>query len=554
MVIAMDASPAADTSPLADKPLDPRAVRHIGLDVGTTNTSLCYTTYNQGLGEFDLPKAARLGQDDAFLRSTLLLDNDGAPLAYGDDAYRHPAYHAARGVVHEEFKLGLGQDDRAAERLVTTLVTEAARKACRHLRIDSLAPEAVITNVGIPAEWARHEYHRAEAMMRAVDAAGLPNVGIVPEPVAAMLYHARVGDIVFDQHPQFWLVIDLGGGTTDVAVVETRPGPVPPVVRHTFGRTYGGRDFDQLLLEKVILPRVRPDRPPTPAEMPDLSRAARRFKEGFSLRMDEGHQRARIAVELDGRKQMIELTREAFESSQMAGPLIDRFARLLRQGFRDIGLPLGDIDRVILTGGSARWYFVGQTAERFFGRDICLRSPEPELTIAQGLALARTGFAMPIRAGAPPPPAPAPPPPRPDPATIELTSITDQPLDLAQCRQQATQTIRKMAALAGGVALVLSPIPGVSQIPLTSIEAKMVLNVATIYGYKLDERQLVAIVGGLLAGGTAAKIVVMETATFIPVIGTIVKTAVGGGAALGFGQLAIEYFEKRRRAEQGDGI
>jgi uncharacterized protein (DUF697 family) len=110
-----------------------------------------------------------------------------------------------------------------------------------------------------------------------------------------------------------------------------------------------------------------------------------------------------------------------------------------------------------------------------------------------------------------------------------------------------------MAALAGGVALVLSPIPGVSQIPLTSIEAKMVLSVASIYGYKLDERQLVAVVGGLLAGGTAVKIVVMETATFVPVIGTIVKTAVGGGAALAFGQLAIEYFEKRRRAEQGDG-
>ena len=548
----MDALPAVSTSALADKPLDPRAVRHIGLDVGTTNTSLCYTTYNHGLDEFDLPKAARLGHDDAFLRSTLLLGDDGAPLAYGDDAYRHPAYHGAQGAVHEEFKLGLGHGP-AAETLVTALVAEAARKAYRHLRIDSLAADAAVTNVGIPAEWACNEYHRAEAMMRAVDAAGLPNVGIVPEPVAAMLYHARVGDIVFDQHPQFWLVIDLGGGTTDVAVVETRPGPVPPIVRHTFGRTYGGRDFDQLLLEKVILPHVRPDQPPTPAEMPDLSRAARRFKEGFSLRMAEGHQRARLAVELDGRRQMIELTREAFESTQMAGPLIDRFGRLLRQGFRDIGLPLGDIDRVILTGGSARWYFVAQTAERFFGRDICLRSNEPELTIAQGLALARTGFAMPIRAGASPPPPPPPPPPRPDPATIELTSTTDQPLDLARCRREATQTIRKMAALAGGVALVLSPIPGVSQIPLTSIEAKMVLSVASIYGYKLDERQLVAVVGGLLAGGTAVKIVVMETATFVPVIGTIVKTAVGGGAALAFGQLAIEYFEKRRRAEQGDG-
>lgn len=551
-------APSFDPDAVAPEVLDPRAIRHIGIDVGTTNTSLCYTRYNPGRSEFDLPTAARLGDDNAFLRSALLLDANGAPLAYGDDVYRHPDYHRSADVAQEEFKLRLG-DDPIAEHLVALLVAEAARKACRHLQLDTFAPDKAVTNVGVPAEWARSHYHRAEAMMRAVDAAGLPNVGIVPEPVAAMLYHARAGDIVFDQHPQFWLVIDMGGGTTDVAVVETRPGPVPPVVRHTFGRIYGGRDFDHLFLEKVLLPRTYPAGvEPTQEAMPGLVRAARQFKERFADRLAQGHDRVRAGVDSAGRRQSIELTREEFESAAMAGPLIERFAHLLREGFRDVGLPLGDIDRVILTGGSARWYFVRQTADRFFGRNICLRSANPELTIAQGLALARTGFAMPMQATVASPLTSSPPLSPASPSTdadkIELTSVTTQPLDLQACRTEAKQTVIKMAALAGGVALVLSPIPGVSQIPLTSIEAKMVHSVATIYGYQLDERQLVAVVGALLAGGTVAKIAVMEMATFVPVVGTIVKTTVGGGAALAFGRLAIEYFEKRRRAEQGEAV
>lgn len=538
---------ALSSDPVAPPSLDARDVRHLGIDVGTTNTSLCYTGYNPGRDEFEPPKAARLGDESPFLRSTLLLDPGGAPLAYGDDVYRHPAYWTTPDAVRAEFKLQLG-DDPLAETLVAALVAEAARKACRHLQLDAFTPDDTITTVGVPAEWVRDEPHRVGAMLRAVAAAGLPNVSAVAEPFAAMLYHARQGDIVFDHHPQFWLVIDIGGGTTDAAIVETRPQGVPPAVRHTFGRTYGGRDFDRLLLEKVILPQLTGP-PPQAEEMPQLIRAARLFKERFADKMALGHSRARAGVEFGGQKQTIELTRDAFESPDLAGPLIARLAGLLREGFRHIGLPLGDIDRVILTGGSARWYFVRQTADRFFGRNVCLMSANPELTIAQGLALARTGFRMPVAAGGPPP-APPPPPAASDDGALELTSVVDQPLDLADCRAQATQTIYKMSALAGGVALILSPIPGVSQIPLTSIEAKMVHSVATIYGYKLDERQLVGVIGVLLAGGTAAKIVVMETATFIPVVGTVLKTAVGGGAALAFGKLAIEYFEKRRRAVQ----
>lgn len=525
---------------------DPKTIRHLGLDIGTTNTSLCYTSYTPSEGQFNVPTPTRFGDDD-FLHSAILLDDYDRPIAFGDEALRHPVYQAHPERLREEFKLGLG-DDPSAEQLVTQLAAEAARRACGHLQLDGFDEQHNQATVGVPAHWVLHEYHRVEAMMRAANAAGLPNVQAAPEPVAAMLFHTRLGQIVFQDHPQYWLVIDIGGGTTDLAVVETQPGGALPVVRHTYGRLYGGRDFDRIILDRLLLAGQDPQAL-APGERVERLTAARGFKERFSRRMAVGHDEYVELVFVGRRPLEVRLSRAAFESDEMAGPLITGFDRLLREAFLNAGLSHAAIDGVILTGGSARWYFVRRTANRFFGRDVCLISKEPELTIAQGLALARTGFAAPTRqavdrilAAAPPPI---------DAAAIALTSVADHQLDLADCRARAWQVVQQKALIAGGVALVLSPIPGISQVPLTSIEAKMVYDVAAIYGYKLDERQIVGVVGSLLAGGTVAKVAVMEAATFFPVVGSIVKTAVGGGAALSFGKLAIDYFEKRRRADPG---
>lgn len=527
---------------------DPQAIRHLGLDIGTTNTSLCYTSYSPGERQFDVPTATRFDDGD-FLRSTLLLGDAGQPIAFGDEAFRHPAYLRHPERLRQEFKLQLG-DDPDAEHLVAHLAAEAARRAGAHLQLDSFDEDTNQTTVGVPAHWVLHEYQRVEAMLRAVSAAGLPNVKATPEPVAAMLLHTRLGQIVFKDNAQFWLVIDIGGGTTDLAIVETQPGGALPVVRYTYGRLYGGRDFDRILLERLLL-GGRDVNALSPSEHLEFLTAARAFKESFSRRMALDHDEYVERVYIGGRPQEVRLSRAAFEAAEMAGPLIAGFDRLLREAFLRAGRSHAAIDGVILTGGSARWYFVRRTANRFFGRDVCLISNEPELTIAQGLALTRTGFSAPtgknlnrILATAPPPP--------PDPEAIELTSVADHQLDLVTCRARAWRVVQEKAVMAGGVALVLSPIPGISQVPLTSIEAKMVYDVALIYGYKLEERQLVAVVTSLLAGGTVAKIAVMEAATFFPVVGSIVKTAVGGGAALGFGKVAIDFFEKRRRSESGE--
>lgn len=542
--------------------IDPKRVRHLGLDVGTTNTSLCYTRFDRGAGRFDEPMAVKLGRHP-FLPSALLLDERGERLAAGEDVFHHPAYLEHPERVREEFKLRLGgggADGAEAEQCVRLLLEDVRGRAGDVLPPDEPA-DGVVTNVGVPAEWTRSQPARVEAMLRAVRAAGLPHVEATPEPVAAMYLHAHRGDIAFEDRTQSWLVIDIGGGTTDLAVVDTQPNGARPAIRHTFGQTFGGRDFDRLLLQKLVLERHWPgEHAPTPIERLKLIQFVRDFKQRFSDHLGRGQDRYSQRAPVKGVRNPVELTRQAFESAEMGAPLINEFAGMLARAFRQSDRSLRDIDRVILTGGSARWYFVREMADSYFGRSVCLVSPHPELTISQGLALARTGFEMPRRA---PAPAEAAAGPTSAPEALETTarakldalplaSISDQPLDLRRCHDEAEGCVKRWAATAGGVGTVLGFIPGISQIPLTGIEAKMVMDVARAYGYRLEERQLMTVVVGLLAGGTAAKIAVSEMLTFVPGVGWLLKGGVAITAAYGFGQIAIQYFEKRRRAEQGE--
>lgn len=532
-------------------------MRYIGVDFGTTNSSVCFTQYNPAREQFEDPQPVRFGSDP-LLRSLLLLDDRAEVLASGAAVYDHPGYLQHPERVHQEFKLRLGEDPEA-ERHTTLLCAQLRAGLERVLNLASLAKEGAFrTAIGAPAHWVSLETHRADRVCEAARAAGFPSVDIVAEPVAAMLYHAFLGDIRFEQRVQRWLVLDFGGGTTDLAIVETAPGGEQPRVLSTHGRPYGGKDFDQLLLEDYVVPRFWDGSPPDPLARLELLVWVRQFKEQFSERVNRGQTEYSARAAMDGLSGRVRLTREEFESDALAGPLIDRFAGILRDGFVRSGLALQDIDRAILTGGSARWYFVREAIESFFQRHRVIMSANPELTIAKGLALALTGFKVPELA--------------PEdgsrlPAVVEEESLSAVPagddiplhsvvdarqLDLRSCRKEARKRTHIYAGIGTGFALLVSPLPGVSQIPLSAAETHLFTQIGRIYGYSLSREQVVTVIGSVIAGGTLLKVGVMEAATFVPGAGWVLKAGVAGTAIEGLGEVAIRYFEGRRRRELGE--
>jgi molecular chaperone DnaK len=214
--------------------------------------------------------------------------------------------------------------------------------------------------------------------------AGLEVLRIINEPTAAALaYGLDKADT-----EQKILVVDLGGGTFDVSVLQLGNGIYE--VKATSGNNHlGGDDFDNeivrwmikhfrttenidLLKDKMALQRLR--------------EAAEKAKVELSTMMNTSINLPFIAADAQGPKHLeIELTRTKFE--EMVAPLISSTLEPLQRALKDADLQTKDIDRILLVGGSTRIPAVQRAIQDFFGGKELDRSVNPDEAVAMGAAV-----------------------------------------------------------------------------------------------------------------------------------------------------------------------
>lgn len=214
--------------------------------------------------------------------------------------------------------------------------------------------------------------------------AGLEVLRIVNEPTAAALaYGLDKADT-----EQKILVVDLGGGTFDVSVLQLGNGIYE--VKATSGNNHlGGDDFDNeivrwlikhfrnaekidLLKDKMALQRLR--------------EAAEKAKIELSTMMSTSINLPFIAADAQGPKHLeIELTRTKFE--EMVAPLIQSTLEPVQRSLKDADLQPKDIDRILLVGGSTRIPAVQRAIQDFFGGKELDRSVNPDEAVAMGAAV-----------------------------------------------------------------------------------------------------------------------------------------------------------------------
>ncbi|AFY96292.1 molecular chaperone DnaK [Chamaesiphon minutus] len=214
--------------------------------------------------------------------------------------------------------------------------------------------------------------------------AGLEVLRIINEPTAAALaYGLDKADT-----EQKILVVDLGGGTFDVSVLQLGNGIYE--VKATSGNNHlGGDDFDNeivrwlikhfrntekidLLKDKMALQRLR--------------EAAEKAKIELSTMMSTSINLPFIAADAQGPKHLeIELTRTKFE--EMVAPLIQSTLEPVQRSLKDADLQTKDIDRILLVGGSTRIPAVQRAIQDFFGGKELDRSVNPDEAVAMGAAV-----------------------------------------------------------------------------------------------------------------------------------------------------------------------
>ena len=213
--------------------------------------------------------------------------------------------------------------------------------------------------------------------------AGLEVLRIINEPTAAALAYG----LDKGSEDETVLVFDLGGGTFDVSVLEIGDGVFE--VKSTHGDTaLGGDDWDQRIVDWLVEQFKA-------AHGVDLSQdrmAAQRLQEAAEKAKIELSQVQQAQINLpfitataDGPLHLDEsLSRSKFQ--EMTADLIERCRVPFEQALKDAGVSKGDLNHVILVGGSTRMPAVGELVESMTGEEPN-KSVNPDEVVAIGAAV-----------------------------------------------------------------------------------------------------------------------------------------------------------------------
>ncbi len=213
--------------------------------------------------------------------------------------------------------------------------------------------------------------------------AGLEVERIINEPTAAALAYG----LDKAKHNEKIAVYDLGGGTFDISILELGDGVFE--VKSTNGNTHlGGDDFDQRVMEWLI----QEFKKQTGIDVSGDKMALQRLKEGaekakieLSSKMQTEINIPFLTADQSGAKHLVmNLSRSKLE--QLIEDLVESTKAPCLSALEDAGLTPGDIDEVILVGGSTRMPAVQELVKRIFGKEPH-RGVNPDEVVAVGAAI-----------------------------------------------------------------------------------------------------------------------------------------------------------------------
>jgi molecular chaperone DnaK len=245
---------------------------------------------------------------------------------------------------------------------------------------DYLGEEVTRAVITVPAYF---NDQQRQATKDAGRIAGLEVERIINEPTAASLAYgldkAKANERI--------AVYDLGGGTFDISILELGDGVFE--VKSTNGNTHlGGDDFDQKVMEWLI----EEFKGQTGIDVSSDKMALQRLKEAAEKAKIELSSRAQTEINIpfltadqNGPKHLVtNLSRSKFE--QLIGDMVESTADPCKKALDDAGLTAGDIDEVILVGGSTRIPAVQELVKRIFGKEPH-KGVNPDEVVAIGAAI-----------------------------------------------------------------------------------------------------------------------------------------------------------------------
>ena len=210
--------------------------------------------------------------------------------------------------------------------------------------------------------------------------AGLNVLRIINEPTAASIAYG------LDSNPkeQHILIVDTGGGTHDLSLMNIDDGIFE--VKSTAGDTHlGGEDFDHLLMQHFMNEFKRKHK----VDMSENKRSVRRLKTACEKAKRTLSSSTTANLEIDSLYEGIDfftsITRAKFESLCMS--LFQKCLDPVSKVLRDAGVSKGQVDEIVLVGGSTRIPKIQEMLSSFFGGKELNKSVNPDEAVAYGAAV-----------------------------------------------------------------------------------------------------------------------------------------------------------------------
>ncbi len=346
----------------------------IGIDLGTTNS--CVAVYEGGEPVvIPNPEGARTTP------SVIAFSKSGERLV-GQVAKRQSITNPDRTVASIKRHMGtdykVSIDDKSFTPQEISAMVLQKLKADAEAYLGTTISEAVIT---VPAYFTDAQ---RQATKDAGRIAGLEVKRIINEPTAAALAYG----VDKEGAEQKIMVFDLGGGTFDVSILEISDG-VFEVLATNGDTRLGGDDFDQRIIDWIATEFMREnggiDLRKDKMALQRLKEAAEKAKIELSGVTSSNINLPFITADATGPKHFdATLTRAKF--NELTADLVERSIVPTKKAIADAGLTVGQIDKVLLVGGSTRIPAVQDAVKSFIGKDP-FKGINPDECVAVGAAI-----------------------------------------------------------------------------------------------------------------------------------------------------------------------
>ena len=345
----------------------------IGIDLGTTNS--CVAVMEGGE-----PVVITNSEGARTTPSVVSFQANGERLV-GQIAKRQAITNPEHTIISIKREMGTDHktkiDDKTYSPQEISAMILQKIKADAEAYLGETVSQAVIT---VPAYFNDAE---RQATKDAGRIAGLEVLRIINEPTAASLAYG----LDKTDHSEKIFVYDLGGGTFDVSILELGDGVFE--VLSTNGDTHlGGDDFDQKIIDYIandFKSQYGIDLRNDKSAVQRLKEAAEKAKIELSSSMQTNINLPFITADATGPKHIdMNLTRAKF--NELTHDLVQRSIEPMKKALSDAGLTIGQIDKVILVGGSTRIPAVQEAVKNFTGKEPS-KGVNPDECVAMGAAI-----------------------------------------------------------------------------------------------------------------------------------------------------------------------